>query len=124
MGVPIGGRTGQLLSVGMDGAVALYAGGSSVMGMQSGCLVPISVKNFFGTPSVVCWRCNMGVPDEKQPVPINDKNGFWDALGSALAKQYGLCGRMDGAVALYGVYSVMLVFSTYKCQKWFLGRPR
>jgi hypothetical protein len=36
MVVPIGGRTGQLLCVGMDGAVALY-GGSSVMGMQSGC---------------------------------------------------------------------------------------
>ena len=36
MVVPIGGRTGQLLCVGMDGAVALY-GGSSVMGMRSGC---------------------------------------------------------------------------------------
>jgi hypothetical protein len=47
MGVPIGDRTGQLLCVGMDGAVAL-SGGSSVMGMQSKCSVPINVENFSG----------------------------------------------------------------------------
>jgi hypothetical protein len=36
IGVSIGGRTGQLLCVGMDGANALY-GGSSMMEMQSRC---------------------------------------------------------------------------------------
>jgi hypothetical protein len=59
MGVLIGGRTGQLLCMRMDGAVALY-GVYSVMLMHSGCLVP-----------------------------INSKNGFWDALGSVLVMQYG-----------------------------------
>jgi hypothetical protein len=78
----------------MDGAVALY-GRSSVMGMQSKCSVPVNVKN-----------------------------SFWDALGSALAMQYGLCVGIDGAVELYGGSSVILVFCTYKSQKRFLGRPR
>ncbi len=150
MGVPIGGCTVQLLCVGMDGAVALY-GNSSVILMQSGCSVPLNVKNSFWDSLCsalgmqygcsYCWQnravvvCGdgwtvalyggssvMGMQSGCL-VPINVKNGFWDALGSALAMQYGLCVGMDGAVELYGSSSVMLVFGTYKCQKRFLERP-
>jgi hypothetical protein len=46
MGIPIGGSTGQLLCMGVDGAVALY-GNSSVILMRSGRSVPINFKSSF-----------------------------------------------------------------------------
>jgi hypothetical protein len=42
MGIPIGGGTGHLLWMGVDGAVSLYGNEK-----QPVPLVPISVKNFF-----------------------------------------------------------------------------
>jgi hypothetical protein len=73
MVVPVGCRTGQLLCVGTDGAVALY-GVYSVMLMQSG-----------------------------YSVPINVKNGFWNAFVSALGMQYGCsCWLQNRAVVVCG----------------------
>jgi hypothetical protein len=69
--------------------------------MQSDCSVPINVKNFLGTPLVVRWQCNMGVPDEKQLIPLNVKNGFCNALYNVLGMQYRLCVGMDGAGSLW-----------------------
>jgi hypothetical protein len=58
MGIPIGGSTGQLLCVGMDGADALYGGS-------------IKVKNgFWDALDSALYGC------EKRRLPINVKNHF------------------------------------------------
>jgi hypothetical protein len=58
MGIPIGGSTGQLLCVGMDGADALYGGSKKVK------------NGFWDALDSALYGC------EKRWLPINVKNHF------------------------------------------------
>jgi hypothetical protein len=61
------------------------------------------------------------VHDKKQPVPINVKNGFWNALGSALGMQYGwvfLLVAEQGSCCVWGWMEEM----QHGCSCWLQNR--